>query len=586
MGGGKHGNYVFDLLGQVRRGGEGATEARAKLEEMNQYLGSIPGYEGSKIDIDGASFSDKPVNKELAQVTGYTGLFGPDAKAANQTSFKDFIVDNYQQGNQRIVDAANDVLKKYGYDQLQLKGITPRGDLVLPVDIANKFDLAYQEGYRGPTDDAVKINRYLEFVKTNPSYVDIQGNFTPTGKQFLLAEDPASLFRDNPELKLQFENFIAGDDEFLNTENYKSTPTLFNVDAAKASVSQANPGLKESANPVAADLIAEEVAKTQILSAQQQGLTDYVDAQKGTVDPKSTVQGQLADLMQQFEGGQIPAFVAGAVRVAEQKLAARGMGASSMAGQAILQAAMEASVPIAAADAETYRRMSELNLNNRQQAEVINAQLALQVDLKNLTNEQQVRVANTQNRIEAMFRDQAQENATRQFNSRSDQQTDQFFADLFNRTAQFNAAQQNAINQFNAKEVNSVEEFNSQLGSQREQFELKNRMIIDQANAVYRREINTANTALTNAETEFNVRNAFNVSQVALANILQQHRDELNFARVNALNADEYSYNLALSSFQNDRNLDLALSTALGDVGLDLLGSAVTTLINRISKPA
>ena len=56
---------------------------------------------------------------------------------------------------------------------------------------------------------------------------------------------------------------------------------------------------------------------------------------------------------------------------AEQRLAARGMGASSMAGAAIVQAAMEASTPIAAADAQTYRAMQEKNLvNNRQQAEV------------------------------------------------------------------------------------------------------------------------------------------------------------------------------------------------------------------------
>ena len=45
------------------------------------------------------------------------------------------------------------------------------------------------------------------------------------------------------------------------------------------------------------------------------------------------------------------------------------MGASSMAGAAIVQAAMEASTPIAAADAQTYRAMQGKNLtitDNRQ----------------------------------------------------------------------------------------------------------------------------------------------------------------------------------------------------------------------------
>ena len=67
------------------------------------------------------------------------------------------------------------------------------------------------------------------------------------------------------------------------------------------------------------------------------------------------------------------------------------MGASSMAGAAIVQAAMEASTPIAAADAQTYRRMQEQNLDNRQQAEVLNAQMTLQLDVANLNNEQQAR---------------------------------------------------------------------------------------------------------------------------------------------------------------------------------------------------
>ena len=46
--------------------------------------------------------------------------------------------------------------------------------------------------------------------------------------------------------------------------------------------------------------------------------------------------------MQQFEGGNTPAWAAGSMRAATATLAARGLGASSLAGQAIVQAAMEA----------------------------------------------------------------------------------------------------------------------------------------------------------------------------------------------------------------------------------------------------
>ena len=288
--------------------------------------------------------------------------------------------------------------------------------------------------------------------------------------------------------------------------------------------------------------------------------------------------------MQQFEGGQIPAFAAGAIRTAEQRLAARGLGASSMAGAAITQAAMEASTPIAAADAETYRRMSELNLNNRQQAEVLNSQMTLQMDMANLSNEQQARVANTQNKIQSLFTDQAATNSSRQFNAQSEQQNDQFFANLFNQTAQFNAAQTNAISQFNAGQTNAVSQFNSELANQRDLFNTKNSLLIDQANAVYRRQINTANTALQNAENEFNVSNLFNISQVAQSNLLQQHRDELNFARVNALNEDDYKRTLAISSFAYDRDLELAEDIASGATTYAVLGGVVSALEDPISN--
>jgi hypothetical protein len=216
------------------------------------------------------------------------------------------------------------------------------------------------------------------------------------------------------------------------------------------------------------------------------------------------------------------------------------MGASSMAGAAIVQAAMEAATPIAAADAQTYSRMQELNLNNRQQAEVLNAQMTMRLDLANLNNEQQARITNTANRVQALFRDQAAVNASKQFNAANEQQNDQFFASLSNNAAQFKAAQSNAMERFNAGQQNAVEQFNASLQNTREQFNQKNAILIDQANAVYRRNVNTANTALRNAENEFNVRNLFNISQTAFKN------------------------QLALSSFAFDRNLKTSRDIARG----------------------
>ena len=429
-------------------------------------------------------------------------------------------------------------------------------------------------GFMGSFEDPRDADRFLAATGSKASYADPYGQVTPTGKLADLAETP-----ELPEgTQLSLLNYQAKPDEFLNADKYAVTPTKYNVEAAQAQVTTALPQPKTEAESYQAAVVADQVAKTQIQAARQEGLTDYVEPAKGEVDPNSTVQGQLANLMQQFEGGKVPAFAAGAIRTAEQRLAARGMGASSMAGSAIVQAAMEASTPIAAADAETYRRMSELNLNNRQQAEVLNSQMTLQMDMANLSNEQQARVANTQNKIQSLFTDQAATNSSRQFNAQSEQQNDQFFANLFNQTAQFNAAQTNAIAQFNAGQTNTVARFNAEISNQRELFNSKNALVIDQANATYRRTINTANTALQNAETEFNVRNLFNISQTAQANLLQQHRDELNFARLKSLNADEYNANLALASIAHDKNMKTSAASAAGGLFATIAGGLIKSI--------
>ena len=565
MGKGRHGNYVFDLLA-ASRGGD--SSAREKLEAMNRYFDSIPGYGGSKIDIDGASFSDKPVNRELRQVTGYTGLFGPDAKAAGQSNFGDYVTSLRDDGKFEELAKVNEVLEKYGYQGFE---IDPGKELT---DRAKRLDFA------GDITDVDAIGRFLSYQGTKKNYVDEYGELTPVGKQALLAENPEL----PPGTQLSLDKYIASQNEFLDEEKYSSTPTQYNIAAAESTIEKTGDPVKTGAQQFDAQQVASEVAKVQVQAARQQGLTDYVEPQKGEVDVKSTVQGQLAALMQQFEGGKIPSFAAGAIRLAEQKLASRGMGASSMAGAALVQAAMEASTPIAAADAETYRRMAEANLNNRQQAEVLNAQMTLQMDMSNLSNEQQARITNTQKQIQALFTDQAAVNSARQFNAQTEQQNDQFFANLFNETAKFNSTQANAINKFNAGQQNAVAQFNSEIATQRQQFAQKNQILIDQANAVYRRQINTANTALTNAETEFNLRNLFNISQNAQAILLQEHRDELNFARLSATNDDEYLKNLAIASIQHDTNLDVAKEFGTFNLLGKIIPDTISTIYDRYSN--
>ena len=97
-------------------------------------------------------------------------------------------------------------------------------------------------------------------------------------------------------------------------------------------------------------------------------------AAQGVVTEEMTVQGQLNKLLTDFDAGAPPPWAAATMRTATAQLAARGLGASSLAGQAIIQAALEAATPIAAADAKVFEQMGMTNLSNRQQIAVLTGQ--------------------------------------------------------------------------------------------------------------------------------------------------------------------------------------------------------------------
>jgi len=130
--------------------------------------------------------------------------------------------------------------------------------------------------------------------------------------------------------------------------------------------------------------------------AQQSGFVSDVTGATMQVTPDMTVEGQLARLSEQFNDGQVPSWAAGALRTANQQMAARGLGMSSMAGAAVLQAAMEAAVPIAVQDSQTYYKTAVQIMNNDQQARLANTQNNLNVDLANTSNRQQMALAKLQ----------------------------------------------------------------------------------------------------------------------------------------------------------------------------------------------
>ena len=119
----------------------------------------------------------------------------------------------------------------------------------------------------------------------------------------------------------------------------------------------------------------------------------------------ASVRDELSSLMKDFEGGDTPAWAAGSMRRANAMLAARGLGASSAAGMAVIQATMEAALPIAQMDAANKQQMAMAKAEQRAkflgiefdqefQAKVKNAARISEVANINFTAEQTIALEN------------------------------------------------------------------------------------------------------------------------------------------------------------------------------------------------
>ena len=290
----------------------------------------------------------------------------------------------------------------------------------------------------------------------------------------------------------------------------------------------------------------------------------------------SSVQDELASLMQQFEGGNTPAWAAGSMRRATAVLAERGLGASSLAGQAVVQAAMEAALPIAQIDAGNKQQMalfkaeqrakflgiefdqtfqakvknattvSEIanmqfsadqqvalensraintmqlqNLSNRQAVVMAEAAALSQLDISNLNNRQQAQVQNAQNFLQVDMG-----------NLSNDQQTALFKQQSLINSILSDSAAENAVNQFNATSENQSTQFFSNLKASVNQFNAA------QLNAMQQFNADEVNTLLEfNAELQ-DVRERFNAQNyLAVAQANAQWRQ--NIATINSSAANE-----------------------------------------------
>ena len=332
--------------------------------------------------------------------------------------------------------------------------------------------------------------------------------------------------------------------------------------------------------------------------------------QTGAITSDATVKGQLEGLQNEVttalaSGNPMPVWARGAAKATEAAMAARGMSASSMAAEALAEGIMNAAIPIASADASTYKQMIFQNLANNQQAAITNAQSYLKMDMANLSNNQQTSLANLQTRQSFLLSDQAAANASAQFNATSQNQVNEFYDKLgatiseqnavrtdtmnqyaqseANKIAAINAQNKVAIDEANAARESAINQFNATVENQRQQFNVNNQREIDQSNVVWRRAINTANTAAVNATNQTNAQNLLNLSNWAVSAAWQQWRDEASWVNTASQNDQNRNHNLAMAALERSTAVDLQ-DQASKDSMYQMIGKFGFDFLSQITK--
>ena len=363
------------------------------------------------------------------------------------------------------------------------------------------------------------------------------------------------------------------------TAAQQTKSSVGNLEAA-----QGNAVLME--NPIQREIQDGELISGAADAAKAAKFTEQIQAAQATPTKQATVKGQLDELMQDFAGGQTPSWAAGAMRNANAAMAARGLGASSIAGQAIIQAAMESALPIAQADAQTIANFEAQNLSNRQQRSMLaaeqrakfmgmefdqqfqarvqnaakisdvanqnftaeqnialeNSRAANTVNLQNLSNNQalvmaeaaalsQLDISNLNNRQQAAVQN-AQSFMERDLaNLSNEQQTELFKGQQRIQSILTDQAAENAARQFNATSQNQTDQFFANLKSTVDQFNTAQINATEQFNAGQTNTIERFNAELNAQTDQFNASN-----QLVIAQSNATWRREISTADTAAIN--------------------------------------------------
>ena len=285
----------------------------------------------------------------------------------------------------------------------------------------------------------------------------------------------------------------------------------------------------------------------------------------------SSVKEQFAILQDDWTGmdgkSKIPFYARGAITAANQAMAARGMGGSSMAAAAITQAGLESMMPVAMADAQFMQTLSVKafdaktamgvaklshiamldveDLNFAQSRAVDSANKFFQMNMDNVAAERVVAATNNANEVQKLFTDTAAINVANNLSFTTEAEMTRFYDELAFQAADSTARLTLDADKFNASVKNARSQFNASMSLE-----------IEKDNINYLRSVNTANTAGINQQNMINSQNLLNISNTQIANALTLQRDQLQKIFEASENASDRSNNYAIASLNQSGAMD------------------------------
>tara|TARA_A100000172_G_scaffold76630_1_gene60301 strand:+ start:49 stop:2166 length:2118 start_codon:yes stop_codon:yes gene_type:complete len=360
----------------------------------------------------------------------------------------------------------------------------------------------------------------------------------------------------------------------------------------------------ELENPVQREIQDGELISGAADAEKAAKFTEQIQAATATPSEKTMVQNQLAGLTQDFDATNPPPWAAGALRGVMAAMAQRGLSASSMAGQAMVQAALESALPIAQADASTQASFEAQNLSNRQQMAVLaaknraafigqefdqafearvknsariadvanqnftaeqsialeNSRAANTMNLANLNNKQalvmaeaaalsDLDMANLNNRQQAAVHNAQAFMQRDMANLTNKQQTEMFKAQQKVQAVFTDTAAENAARQFNATSQNQTDQFFANLKTQTSQYNASQSNAQSQFNAGEANAMTKFNEEIDNQRDQFNANNQLVIAQnnaqwrrqIATSNTAAVNRaNEINASAVLETSRDAY----------------------------------------------